>query len=1227
MTPSRLIVSHDGTTDHLTIQLHNGGSPQSATAGPFTDPLKPEDRADLRWYLEDYLKFPVGIYPDQARKVEAEMAEWGGRMFELLFGPGKPAREVYVQAREQGLRHIDFEVHYRAPHIGTIPWELLYDPENDHFLVHEFASFSRYREGAPPTLLEPRPAGEALNVLVVIARPYGGRDVPYRTVARPMMEILQAPHLQRRIHVEILRPPTFEHLKAQLTRRRGDSREPFFDVLHFDGHGGFDLAERVPGEPLRVFDLFDGPHGKLLFETEEGGEHAVEVEELRQWLGQHQVPLVVLNACRSGMETLDEPQMQQLLALQAQLRQEASEELKVQLAEQNRRIASVAGTLLDAGADGVVAMGYVVRARAAAVFMRVFYHRLLEGGTAAEAVTSGRLALREQPNRPTSFGDLPLEDWLIPVYHQRMSLRLFQPPQSSDADLLFEALRQGQEAETEPRDLEPQLPAAPRHGFVGRDLELLEIERALRRTDVAGVAIVGLGGNGKTTLATGAARWLRATHAPQVAAGVYFHAFVDRNEKDQAVHPALPMLIRNAGCQRFGPEFKELGEAEQRKVLTSHLRQDLCLLVLDNVETAAGLGELPALLSEEERQAFRSFLSEICHPHGNTRLLLTSRRAEEWLDLPLAPVGLGGLDPEAAGELAHKVLATALSSTELQERKENTDWCQAYDRLLATLHGHPLALQIVLPHLKNQKPEQVLQAFESGQATLDHQLSTSGTDRERTLASCLDYSFSTLPQPTQHLLEVLGFFRETVDTGVLTMLSTKENGHEVPERLRDLTSEHWQAVLHQAATTGLVEALSHPTGFRLHPLLPWFLTARLRKAPDHGALETTFRRAMAGLAAAILRSYQQGEQPELAIGMFIFHQATFFHALARARKIKEVDTIFPLVDCLYDLLESTDQAPRARQLRAELTSEWQPSGELEPFTPESRFWVKLELLRAAELSTGGDPSGAHQALEALVATLGEEEDSDAAVVYHQLGRAATEIGDLKQARIWYSRCLDISLRFGTEAGAAAAYLQLGIVAEQLGQLEEAQQWCQKSLEICLHLNNCPHTASVYHQLGLVAQKMGQFDQALDWYEASVDIKLRLGSYAAVASSYHQIGSVAQELKQFEQAESLYKASLGITLRLGNVSRAASTYGDLGVLSASIGRGSDATAYLLKAMAIFQRWNDPQSAQRQLHNLRGYVHNDLVTLTTVAELWQAEMGSAMPEDVAKFLTAPPVETNP
>ena len=136
----------------------------------------------------------------------------------------------------------------------------------------------------------PGPASEGtLRVLLVICRPEGSADVPFRAVASRIVETLDIGAC------DVLRPPTLENLSETLAARRKAGRP--YDVVHFDGHGVFlDLkAEQmgVHSDPTRM-------RGYLVFETGDGGSEYVNGSVIGQILQENQTPILVLNACRSA---------------------------------------------------------------------------------------------------------------------------------------------------------------------------------------------------------------------------------------------------------------------------------------------------------------------------------------------------------------------------------------------------------------------------------------------------------------------------------------------------------------------------------------------------------------------------------------------------------------------------------------------------------------------------------------------------------------------------------------------------------------------------------------------------------------------------------------------------------------------------------------------------------------------------------------------------------------
>src|SRR5882672_5149338 len=80
---------------------------------PFANPLADEDRAELRWYLEDFVAFPYGAEPDRAARVEERMREWGTALFRQAFpiAEDDPSpRGFYHEAVRDGLEYCDLAI-------------------------------------------------------------------------------------------------------------------------------------------------------------------------------------------------------------------------------------------------------------------------------------------------------------------------------------------------------------------------------------------------------------------------------------------------------------------------------------------------------------------------------------------------------------------------------------------------------------------------------------------------------------------------------------------------------------------------------------------------------------------------------------------------------------------------------------------------------------------------------------------------------------------------------------------------------------------------------------------------------------------------------------------------------------------------------------------------------------------------------------------------------------
>jgi hypothetical protein len=223
-------------------ELPGGAAGEPAALGW---PLDADALDELRWYLEDYLRSPFGVYEDRGPGVAARLASWGQAVFGAVFGPGS-ARDAYQRMRA---RPAGVQVVFRsgsARWLG-LPWELMHDPARELPLALD-AGVAGIDRSLPTAELGAAfdVAGDRLRVLMVISRPSGPADVGFRMIARPLLERLDA--VRGRVDLVVLRPPTLDALVGTLAEAAA-AGEPF-QVVHFDGHGVLGAAGR-PGRAHR----------------------------------------------------------------------------------------------------------------------------------------------------------------------------------------------------------------------------------------------------------------------------------------------------------------------------------------------------------------------------------------------------------------------------------------------------------------------------------------------------------------------------------------------------------------------------------------------------------------------------------------------------------------------------------------------------------------------------------------------------------------------------------------------------------------------------------------------------------------------------------------------------------------------------------------------------------------------------------------------------------------
>ncbi|MBC8122019.1 MAG: pentapeptide repeat-containing protein, partial [Gemmatimonadaceae bacterium] len=213
--------------------------------------------------------------------------------------------------------------------------------------------------------------------------------------------------------------------------------------------------------------------------------------------------------------------------------------------------------------------------------------------------------------------------------------------------------------------------------FYGRTAELAELENWVVEDRCRLVMLLGMGGIGKTTLSV--------KLAERVQDG-FEHVIWRSLRNAPLLQDILVDLLECLSCDQHTSVPTTLDGKISR--LTDHLRNQRCLVILDNVETVLCGNGSAGYYREgyEEYGAFFKGLAEVAH---QSCLMLTSREKPAELGVlegrtrPVRVYQLCGIT-EAEGQ-------QILEAKDLTISESNPDW----KVLIAHYSGNPLALQIV----------------------------------------------------------------------------------------------------------------------------------------------------------------------------------------------------------------------------------------------------------------------------------------------------------------------------------------------------------------------------------------------------------------------------------------------------------------------------------------------------------------------------------------------------
>jgi len=581
-----------------TLQVEGGGTYPVTIINPFDE----RQEARLEWYFEGWLRRPF-LNGVTAAQIRDSIPAYGETLFDQVFADRK-AYAAYTSLRPQ-LGTVEFVIESASPEFQALHWEALKDPDLPRPLALDCTMVRRPQQDIV-VAATPNPS-PTINLLVVTARPGEEKDVNYRTISRPLIEAIQQARVP--INVELLRPGTYKALENHL-QAKGTG---YYHIVHFDAHGGLATFEQIANEPPESDTiLFKDRYGRsdikpytgvkafLFLEGETPGQSdPVEAQELAHLLTNQGIPVCILNACQSAK------QVRQNAGVESQEPEDGGDDPQLQTLNptiQNPET-SLGSRLMTAGMQMVVAMGYSVSVTAATILMEKLYAELFTQKPLAEAIRLGRRELHNRKTRKGWFNmTVELEDWLLPVVYGNSAVQFdLQRMSPQDEEAYLESLASRYQF------------SQPTYGFVGRDLEILKIEKLLLRHNV--LLLRGMGGTGKTTLLNYLREWWQTT---QFAKDVFYFGY---DEKAHTLEQILHEIGKRVYDRFEQASFQAMSPAAQAMKLATLLNSESYVLMLDNLESVTGQElAIQNTLPEVEQAKLRDFLQKLAG--GKTRVIL-----------------------------------------------------------------------------------------------------------------------------------------------------------------------------------------------------------------------------------------------------------------------------------------------------------------------------------------------------------------------------------------------------------------------------------------------------------------------------------------------------------------------------------------------------------------------------------------------------------------------------
>jgi tetratricopeptide (TPR) repeat protein len=679
-----------------------------------------------------------------------------------------------------------------------------------------------------------------------------------------------------------------------------------------------------------------------------------------------------------------------------------------------------------------------------------------------------------------------------------------------------------------------------------RERVVKEVYTQLTQRDITAIALTGIGGAGKSTLAALIYRYAeeqRQMHSsPFLAETIWLTV-------DQAT--TFADLVGNL-LEALGkplPELSHLAPQNQAVALFNSLNatDKPCLVFLDQFENLLDWETGHALT---DRPGVGEWLDIINSQHCVCRILLTSRPrpvgTRKYPPTYLQEYPVGGLEvTEGIALLRNR----GVQGTESELRTAVT-YCE----------GHAFSLTL-LASLMNEHRMSLTTLFKNSSLWIGD-IATNLLDRIYT---------AQLSDMQRELLRAFSVYREPVPLEVALAIINNPIRSQVSAALKTLLTQH------------LLEAVGEGR-YQLHAILAQYVQEHFAESDKE-----------ANLQALRVAHTQAGRY---------YLQQSEVHCPPREKRHRRSD-VHDLIEAIWHYCQAEQWQEAYRLMVKESIfddlSRWGENAvllelyqllSLEQWQPADvhKAYISIDLGEVYRVLGQNEQALMYleQGLD-ICQKIGDRAGAGRALTY--LGRVHNPLGNKNKAKAYYKQALSVLKEVGDRAGEGLVVINLGWIYFDLGQMSRALGCYEQGLKIYQEAGDRKGEAPTHYSIGNIYLEFGQIERALDYFMQSLSICREVadrGLEGIVLShlglAYNAIGKQELEIKYCQEG-------LSISREIGDRSREGWSLYNFGCVYQSLGEKEHAISLYEQALSILRETGDRRGEARALSHL-GWIYSRL-----------------------------------